>query len=70
MVHLIFIAVLLIALSETAHAHFLWLERDGNGPRAPISANGSTTSAKKPAVCSTASKRRACFSAQATNRCR
>ena len=32
MVHLFFIAVLLIALSENAHAHFLWLERDGNGP--------------------------------------
>ncbi len=32
MVQLIVIAVLLMALSETAHAHFLWLERDGNGP--------------------------------------
>jgi hypothetical protein len=25
-------ALLLLALSETAHAHFLWLERDGEGP--------------------------------------
>ena len=32
MVQLIVGAVLLLALSETAHAHFLWLERDGDGP--------------------------------------
>ena len=32
MLHLIVGAVLLLALSETAHAHFLWLERDGDGP--------------------------------------
>jgi hypothetical protein len=25
-------AVLLLAFSETVHAHFLWLERDGDGP--------------------------------------
>ena len=25
-------AVLFLVLSETAHAHFVWLERDGNGP--------------------------------------
>lgn len=32
MVHLFFSAFLLLALSETVHAHFLWLERDGDGP--------------------------------------
>lgn len=32
MVQLIVSAVLLLALSETAHAHFVWLERDGDGP--------------------------------------
>lgn len=32
MVQWIISAVLLLALSETAHAHFLWLERDGDGP--------------------------------------
>ncbi len=32
MLHLIVSAVLLLALSESAHAHFLWLERDGDGP--------------------------------------
>ena len=32
MLHLIVGAVLLLALSETAQAHFLWLERDGDGP--------------------------------------
>ena len=32
MLHLIVSAVLLLALSETVHAHFLWLERDGDGP--------------------------------------
>ena len=38
--------------------------------RALTSANGSTTSAKKPAGCSTDSKRRACMSARAASRCR
>ena len=32
MVHLFFSAIILLALSETVHAHFLWLERDGDGP--------------------------------------
>ena len=32
MVQWIVSAVLLLALSETAQAHFLWLERDGDGP--------------------------------------
>jgi len=32
MLHLIVGAVLFLALSETAHAHFIWLERDGDGP--------------------------------------
>ena len=32
MVQLIVSAVLLLALSETAQAHFVWLERDGEGP--------------------------------------
>jgi hypothetical protein len=32
MLHLILGALLFLALSETAHAHFLWLERDGDGP--------------------------------------
>jgi hypothetical protein len=32
MVQWIISAVLLLALNETAHAHFLWLERDGDGP--------------------------------------
>jgi hypothetical protein len=32
MLHLIVGAVLLLGLCETAHAHFLWLERDGDGP--------------------------------------
>ena len=38
--------------------------------RAPTSANGSTTSARRPAACSTASKRRAPISARAPRRCR
>jgi hypothetical protein len=32
MLHLILGAIVFLALSETAHAHFLWLERDGDGP--------------------------------------
>jgi hypothetical protein len=41
MVQWIVSAVLFFALSETAHAHFVWLERDGDAPgRAPTSANG------------------------------
>jgi hypothetical protein len=32
MVQLIISAILLLALSENAQAHFLWLERDGEGP--------------------------------------
>ena len=32
MVQLMVSAVILLALSQTAHAHFLWLERDGEGP--------------------------------------
>lgn len=32
MVQWIVSAILLLALSETAQAHFLWLERDGDGP--------------------------------------
>ena len=32
MLHLIAGAIVFLALSETAHAHFLWLERDGDGP--------------------------------------
>lgn len=32
MVQWIISAVLLLAWSETVHAHFLWLERDGDGP--------------------------------------
>jgi hypothetical protein len=32
MLHLIVGAILFLALGETAHAHFLWLERDGDGP--------------------------------------
>ena len=32
MVQLMISAILLLALSENAHAHFVWLERDGEGP--------------------------------------
>jgi uncharacterized GH25 family protein len=32
MVQLVISAILLLALSENAHAHFVWLERDGEGP--------------------------------------
>ncbi|HVO93551.1 MAG TPA: hypothetical protein VMT22_11955 [Terriglobales bacterium] len=32
MFHLIVGALLFLALSETTHAHFFWLERDGDGP--------------------------------------
>ena len=32
MVQLVINAILLLALSENAHAHFVWLERDGEGP--------------------------------------
>ncbi len=32
MVQLIVSAILLLALSQTAYAHFVWLERDGDGP--------------------------------------
>ena len=32
MVQLMISAILLLALSETAQAHFVWLERDGEGP--------------------------------------
>jgi hypothetical protein len=32
MLQLIAGAILFLALGETVHAHFLWLERDGDGP--------------------------------------
>ena len=48
-----------LLLSACAQAHFVWLERDGDGPARAYFANGSTISAKKPAGCSTDSKRRA-----------
>jgi hypothetical protein len=32
MVQLMISAILLLALSENAQAHFVWLERDGEGP--------------------------------------
>jgi uncharacterized GH25 family protein len=32
MVQLVISAILVLALSENAHAHFVWLERDGEGP--------------------------------------
>ena len=32
MERLIISMIVLLALSENVHAHFLWLERDGDGP--------------------------------------
>ena len=32
MVRLIYPVILILALIDTAHAHFVWLERDGDGP--------------------------------------
>ena len=32
MLRLIYPVILILALIDTAHAHFVWLERDGDGP--------------------------------------
>ena len=51
----------ILVLLDSAHAHFVWLERDDDGP--PCVLNGSTTSEKKTAACSTDSRCRGFFSA-------
>ena len=32
MVNLISAVIMILVLIDTAHAHYVWLERDGNGP--------------------------------------
>lgn len=62
--------ILILALLDSVHAHFVWLERDGDGPVRAYFGEWITISGKKPAACSTGSKRRGFFSAQAKRRCR
>jgi hypothetical protein len=62
-------AVLLLALSETAQAHFLWLERDGDGPARAYFGEWIDDIREKTGGLLDASKHRACYSARAASNC-
>ena len=51
-------------------AHFFWLERDSEASARAYFGEWIDDIREKPAACSTASKRRARFSAPAASRCR
>ena len=54
--------ILILALLDSVHAHFVWLERDGDGPVRAYFGEWIDDIREKPVACSTGLRRRKFFS--------
>ena len=70
MFRLIIGAVSFLALSDTVHAHFVWLERDGDGPARAYFGEWIDDIREKTGGLLDRFKFRGCFLARAPSRCR